>query len=108
MWGYPFPTQLRGARKISPGNVVKPTRERDLRRSLPGRKSLGSSALPVRPGRRRPGAGQPVHGDVVEDVVPGEAAGGLPVDKGAGDLVVGVDVVVDHPVARATGESSRA
>src|SRR5580704_14494809 len=24
-WGYPFSTQLRGARKISPGNVVKPT-----------------------------------------------------------------------------------
>jgi hypothetical protein len=40
MLGYPFPTQLRGARKISHGNVVKPTRERDLRRSLPGRKSL--------------------------------------------------------------------
>jgi len=33
----------------------------------------------------------------VEDVVPGQAARRLLVDKGAGDLVVGVGVVVEHP-----------
>src|SRR5580704_7631618 len=32
-------------------------RELDLRRSLPGRESLGSAALPVRPSRRGTGAG---------------------------------------------------
>ena len=52
--GDPFSTQLRGARKISPGERSEADRERDLRRSLPGRTSLGSSPLPVRPGRRRP------------------------------------------------------
>src|SRR6201996_2592382 len=78
-------------------------RDRDLRRSLPGRERLGSCALPVRPGRRGPGAGQPVHGDVVEDVVPGEAPGRLPVDEGAGDLVVRVGVVVEHPGRQGEG-----
>src|SRR2546430_9481171 len=80
-------------------------RERDLRRSLPGsrRESLGSSALPVRPGRRGPGAGQPVHSDVVEDVVPGETPGRLSVDEGAGDLVVGVRVVVERPGRQGDG-----
>ncbi|HEX6555143.1 MAG TPA: hypothetical protein VF026_20430, partial [Ktedonobacteraceae bacterium] len=61
-------------------------RERDLRRSLArrGRASLGLAVLPVRPGRRCPGARQPVQRDVVQDVVAGETARGLPVDKGAG------------------------
>src|SRR5215469_7907356 len=65
-------------------------RELDLRRSLPRRQSLGSSALPVRSGRRGPGARQPVQRDVVEDVVPGEIARGLAVEKRAGDLVITV------------------
>src|SRR6266566_9990564 len=74
-------------------------RELDLRRSLPGRgrESLGSPVLPVRPGCRGPGARQPVNSDVVEDVVPGQTPGRLPVDEGAGDLLVGVGVVVEHP-----------
>src|SRR5580700_10131242 len=63
-------------------------RECDLWRSLPGRVSCGLSALPVRAGCRGPGASQPVQRDVVQDVVPGEIARGLAVDKRAGDLVV--------------------
>ena len=72
-------------------------REGDLRRSLAGRASCGLPALPVRPGGRGPGARQPVQRDVVEDVVPGEIARGLAVGKRAGDLVVAVGVVVEHP-----------
>ena len=53
--------------------------------------------LPVRAGRGGAGARQPVQRDVVEDVVAGEVARGLPVDERVGDLVVGVGVVVDHP-----------
>ena len=46
--------------------------------------NCGSSRLaPCSPG---PGAGQPVQRDVADDAVPGQAVGGLPVDKGAGDL----------------------
>ena len=56
-------------------------RDLDLRRRLAGRTSLGTSAFPVLPGRRGPGPRQPVHGDVVEDVVPGETPGRLPVDS---------------------------
>src|SRR3712207_9174086 len=76
-----------------------PIWDRDLGRSLGGRgrDSGGSVALPVRPGRRCPGAGQPVQRDVVEDVVPGEIARRLPLDEGAGHLVVAVRVVVEHP-----------
>src|SRR3712207_9556174 len=67
-----------------------PIWDRDLGRSLGGRgrDSGGSVALPVRPGRRCPGAGQPVQRDVVEDVVPGEIARRLPLDESAGHLVV--------------------
>src|SRR5262245_33240317 len=42
-------------------------RELDLRGSVPGH-GRGSSALPVRAGRRRPGASHPVQRDVVQDV----------------------------------------
>ena len=51
-------------------------RDGDRRRSLAARQRRGqcSSVLPVRPGRRRCGAGQPVQRDVVEDAVPGEVA----------------------------------
>jgi DNA-binding CsgD family transcriptional regulator len=78
-------------------------RELDLRARLPRRDHLGLCALPIRPGRRGPGAGQPVHRDVVEDVVAGEASGRLPVDEGAGDLVVAVGVVVEHPGRQGDG-----
>ncbi|HET8850909.1 MAG TPA: hypothetical protein VFN02_00130 [Ktedonobacteraceae bacterium] len=46
---------------------------------------------------------QPVQRDVVEDVVPGEMARGLPVDESAGDLVVTVRVVVEHPACQGDG-----
>src|SRR5215203_1029778 len=72
-------------------------RQRDLRRRLAGRKRLGSSELPVPPGRRRPGPRQPVQREVVDDRVTGEIAGGLPVEKGPRDLVVAVGVVVEQP-----------
>ena len=92
----------------SPGNVVKPTGSDTGAGAWPAARAVGSSAFPVRPGRRGPGARQPVQGDVVEDVVPGEVARRLLVEEGAGDLVVTVRVVVIIQAARATGESSRA
>ncbi len=78
-------------------------RERDLRGGLAGCESGGPSGLPVRPGRRCPGARQPVQRDVVEDVVPGEIARGLAVEEGAGDLLVAVRVVVEHPGRQGDG-----
>src|ERR1700728_4521535 len=78
-------------------------RELDLRASLTGRTGCGLRVLPVRPARRGPGARQPVQRDVVEDVVPGQAAGRLPAGEGAGDLVVGVGVVVEHPGRQGDG-----
>src|SRR3954451_179387 len=69
----------------------------DSRRSLGGATCCGLAVLPVRPRRRGAGAGQPVERDVVEDVISGEVVRGLVVDKGAGHLVVGVCVVVEHP-----------
>src|SRR6478672_13357902 len=64
-------------------------RHGDRRRGLAARKRCGQRAcvLPVRPGRRRRGAGQPVQRDVVEDVVPTEVARWLTVHERAGDLV---------------------
>src|SRR5215468_8749498 len=41
-------------------------RDRDVRRSMFRRLRLGPAALPVRPGSRRPAAGQPVQRDVVD------------------------------------------
>ena len=57
-------------------------RERHWRRSVARGQSGSSSAFPVRPGRRGPGARQPVQADVVEDVVPGEVARRLLVEEG--------------------------
>src|SRR5262245_15256505 len=65
-------------------------RNGDRRGSLARGATRGLSALPVGAGSRGPGRGQPVRRDVVEDVVSGEIARRLPVDKGAGDLVVAV------------------
>ena len=81
------------------GEVRVADRNRDRRRSLAGRTGcgLGPSELPVPPGGRGAGARQPVQRDVVDDVVPGEIARGLAVDERAGDLVVAVRVVVEHP-----------
>jgi hypothetical protein len=80
-------------------------RDLDLGRGLAGRRGAGGglSAVPLRPGRRGPGAGQPVQGDVVQDVVAGEIARGLAVEKGPGDLVVAVGVVVQHPAGQGDG-----
>src|SRR5262249_24480422 len=72
-------------------------RDRDLCRSMTDRGGCSSGVLPVHPHRGGPGSRQPVEGDVVEDVVSTEVARGLVVDEGAGDLVVGVGVVVEHP-----------
>src|SRR3954447_3173988 len=85
------------------GERGEAARDRDRRRSLARRETLRASALPVRPGRRGAGARQPVQRDVVEDVVPGEIAHGLAVDEGAGDLVVAVRVVVEHPRGHGDG-----
>ena len=79
------------------GKRGEPDRELDLRARLSRRVSGGLRVLPVLPGRGGPGAGQLVQRDVVENVIPGQAAGGLPVQESAGDLVVAVGVVVEHP-----------
>src|SRR5215211_3108270 len=80
-------------------------RDRDLRRSLAGRSrsSCGVSVFPVRTRRRGTGAGQPVQRDVVENVVPRDVARRLPIDERAGDLLVAVSVVVDHPGRQGDG-----
>src|SRR5262245_10973360 len=69
------------------------------RRSLAYRTQcgLGLGGLPVPPGGRGAGARQPVQRDVVEDVIAREIARGRVVDECAGDLVVAVRVVVEHP-----------
>src|SRR5262245_38268760 len=83
---------LAGERREADGN-------RDRRRSLAACKRCGqrSSVLPVRPGRRRGGAGQPVQRDVVDDGIPGEVAHGLAIDERAGDFVVAVRIVDEQP-----------
>src|SRR5918995_5619427 len=87
------------------GERGEPDLNRDLRRSLPGRLGCrqSSSILPVRPGRRGASARQPVQRDVVDDRLPGEMARGLPLDEGAGDLVVAVRVVVEQPGGQGDG-----
>ena len=56
-----------------------------------------SGPMPTDTDEERAAAGQPVQRDVVEDVVAREVARGPPVGERAGDLVVRVRVVVDHP-----------
>src|SRR5262249_4421460 len=58
--------------------------------------------LPVQAGRRDPGAGQPVERDVVEYLVPGQVADGMP-GEGIRDVGVAGRVVVDHPGGQADG-----
>src|SRR5439155_26819848 len=84
-----FDPAARGPEDLA-GELGEADRERDRRRSLAGRKSrsLRLTVLPVRPSGGGPGSRQPVQSDVVENVVPGEIARGLAVDKGAGDRVV--------------------
>src|SRR5215472_17316415 len=79
------------------GECGEADRYRDCGSSLAGREGLGSSPLPVLPRRPGPGARQPVQGDIVDDVVPGQVTRRLAVEEGAGDLVVAVGVVVEHP-----------
>src|SRR5262245_53486707 len=54
--------------------------DRDFGRRRARGEGCGPSALPVRSGRRGAGGRQPVHGDVVEDVVARQTARRLPVD----------------------------
>src|SRR5262245_39481230 len=56
-------------------------RERDVRGRLLERSRDTPSVLPVQPRGRGRGVRQPVQRDVVEDVVPGEVARGLPVEE---------------------------
>src|SRR3954447_11464016 len=67
------------------------------RRGLNGEAGPCSSVLPVVPGGGASGAGQPVEGDVVDDVLLCQVPGRPAVDERAGDLVVAVRVVVEHP-----------
>src|SRR5215469_16677367 len=92
----------RGAEDLA-GEDREADRKRDRWRRLAGRKCLGAGGLPVQAGGRGPGAGQPVQRDVVEDVVPGQTARGPPPGEGAGDLVVGVGVWVEHPARQGDG-----
>ena len=69
--GYEKSTQLRGARKISSGNVVNATGTPAGGGAWPDA-AASACARPLSQydrARRRAGAGQPVHRDVVEDVV---------------------------------------
>src|SRR5262245_30468900 len=79
-------------------------REREFGRLLPGRKGskYASCVLPVQPRGRGGGVRQPIQGDVVEDPFLREATGGMPVEEGAGDLLVAVCIVIEHP-GRQTG-----
>src|SRR5207244_12860636 len=67
------------------------------RRRLNGEAGPCSSVLPVVSGGGGPGARQPVKRDVVDDVLLGQVPGRPAVDERAGDLVVAVRVVVEHP-----------
>src|SRR4051794_8053277 len=67
------------------------------RRGLNGEAGPRSSVLPVVPGGGGPGPRQPVEGDVVDNVLLGQVPGRPAVDERAGDLVVAVRVVVEHP-----------
>src|SRR5262249_36538139 len=80
-----------------PGEGREADRNRDWRGSLAGRTSVFLSFFPVRARSRRPGAGQPIQRDVVDDAFPGEIARRLSAGKTAGYLLVAVGIVIDHP-----------
>src|SRR4029079_3462675 len=86
-----------------PGERREADRNRDRRRSLACRTNALLSFFPVRARRRRPGAGQPIEREGVDDVLPGEIAREYFVDKGECDLLVGVRVVIDHPGCQVDG-----
>src|SRR5689334_22152672 len=86
-----------------PGERREADRNRDRRWSLAVLTSIFLSFFPVRACSRRPGACQPIQRDVVDDVVPREIARGLSVDKTAGNLLVAVRIVIDHPCRQRDG-----
>ena len=103
--GYTCSTQLRGARKISSGNVVKPTGSETSGGAWPAARA-SAWARPLSQYDRAAEAPVPVSQYVVMLSTmwsAGEIARGLPVDKGAGDLVVAVRVVVEHPGRQGDG-----
>ena len=75
-------------------------RNQDRGRSLAGRKGCWPGRVLIPRYNRAdeaPLALQPGQRDVVDDVFLGQIAHGLAVDESAGDLVVAVRVVVEHP-----------
>ena len=67
--------RLRGARRVSRGKAATPVGS-----STPaGGAEAAVDALPVQPGRGRPGAGDPVEHHVVEQLVAAERVLGMPV-----------------------------
>src|SRR5262245_31263764 len=78
-------------------------RELDVRRRVLESSRRAPSGLPVQPRGGSRGVRHPVQRDVVEDVVAGEVARRLSVEKGAGDLLVAVCVVVEHPGRQTEG-----
>src|SRR5215211_7636625 len=94
--GYDFSTQLRGAAQISPGNVVKPTGTETGGGAWPA----ASAAARNRPNsqyHRAAEAPVPVSQYSVMLSTMVSIAHGLAVDERAGDLVVAVRVVIEHP-----------
>ena len=101
--GYARSTQLRGVRQISPGNEVKPTGI-----------ETGGGAWPA---ARTPSCPSSQYERAADAPVPVSQYSvmlstmcsrvrlpeGCFVDKGAGDLLVGVGVVIDHPGRQGDG-----
>src|SRR4029453_5068249 len=85
------------------GKGAEGDRDPNRRRNLASAANAGLEALPVRAGGRDAGTGQPVERDVVEDVLAGEVACGRSAEEGAGDLVVAVGVVIEHPGRQGDG-----
>src|SRR5688572_18376140 len=64
---------------------------------------VGALVFPVETSAGHARVRQPGEGDVVEDVVPGQVAVGLPIDEEFRDVPVAGDVVVDHPGGKGDG-----